>query len=553
THPRQLVGKTVMDSLSTPAVAPMLLSQAGSLKNFKLLAQRNNLDALIEGRLDAVSGYSTDQPFYFSQKQFPVSVLKPIHYGVDFYGDNLFTSEDELQNHRERAQNFLAASLCGWKYAMEHPDETIGFVQKYGSRNTPEHLRFEYEAMRDLILPEFIEIGQINPERWRHIADTYVRLGQLKPDYSLEGLLYEPDLLADIAKLKAYLNTAVAIALLAGLTVSVFWYFNQRLREQKKALSKSEEQLNLLITHSPAALAMFDRNLCYIAVSNRWRSDFRLGDQNLVGRSHYEIFPETPESWREVHQRCLKGSSVKCEETFFIRTDGTSQWIRGEARPWFRTEREIGGIIIFSEDISGHKDKEAELREANALLKKQLAEIKSLQNELREQTVRDPLTGLFNRRYLDETLARELSRAKRDNSPLSVAILDIDYFKRLNDTHGHDAGDLMLQSMALQLLSSTRNEDMVCRYGGEEFVVVLPDTTLEHARQRMEQLRASFEQLYVPFNQVHLHNTVSIGIANYPIHGTTDAQLLRAADMALYEAKGAGRNRVMCAQKSAGA
>ncbi len=208
----------------------------------------------------------------------------------------------------------------------------------------------------------------------------------------------------------------------------------------------------------------------------------------------------------------------------------------------------IGSVWSFSaflRDITERKRIETELRHANELLQNQLAEIEALQDELREQSIRDPLTGLFNRRYLDETLRRELSRARRENSPLSLALLDIDYFKPLNDSYGHDAGDVMLQSMAILLRTHTRSEDVVCRYGGEEFVVVLPATALENAQQRMEQLRCVLEQLRVPFNQVELHTTVSIGIAAFPVHGKTDMQILRAADMALYEAKGAGRNRVI--------
>lgn len=553
THPQQLVGKTIMDSVSTPAVAPMLLAEAGSLKKFNIIPQNNDYQGLIESKFDATGGYSTDESFFYREKRFPITMLKPINYGVDFYGDNLFTSEYEISRHPQRVKEFRLASLKGWEYAMAHPDETIGVIQKYGAARSSGHLRFEYEAMRDLLLPEFIEMGHMNPGRWQHIADTYVKLGQMQSDYSLEGFMYDPSPVADIKKLKRYLVATFSGISVAIVIIFLLGYFNRRLAEQKRALGESEEQMRLLITNSPASLAMFDRNMCYIATSNRWLSDHRLSEQNLVGRSHYEVFPEIPERWRAIHQRCLAGATEKCEEDRFVRMDGTVEWLRWEVRPWFKANRETGGIIILTEDITGHKNKETELREANALLQNHLAEIEALQGELREQTIRDPLTGLFNRRYLDETLSRELSRAKRENSPLSVALLDIDYFKPLNDTHGHDAGDLMLQSMALLLRGHTRSADVVCRYGGEEFVVVLPATALENAQQRMEQLRCALETLRVPFNRIELHTTVSIGIATFPLHGKTDAALLRAADMALYAAKGAGRNRVMCANKAAAA
>lgn len=169
-----------------------------------------------------------------------------------------------------------------------------------------------------------------------------------------------------------------------------------------------------------------------------------------------------------------------------------------------------------------------------------------LRETLRTQSLRDPLTGLFNRRYLEENLSRELQRCERRNLPLSVLMLDVDHFKRFNDTHGHAAGDALLSQVGRLIQAKVRSEDIACRYGGEEFTVVMPEMDAEGACQRAETIRREIEVATV----LHLRQTlgpvtVSIGIATYPADGTTPELLQQLADATLYRAKAEGRNRVL--------
>ena len=173
-----------------------------------------------------------------------------------------------------------------------------------------------------------------------------------------------------------------------------------------------------------------------------------------------------------------------------------------------------------------------------------------MRETLREQSIRDPLTGLFNRRFMQESLDRELLRAKRKGCPLAVVLLDIDHFKRVNDTFGHDAGDAVLCLMAETLQLHYRGEDVICRYGGEEFAIVLPEAEAEDAVRRSEGLREAAKTLRAR----HLGNlldaiTVSIGIAAYPEHASGGEELLRAADASLYQSKAMGRDRITVAHK----
>lgn len=169
----------------------------------------------------------------------------------------------------------------------------------------------------------------------------------------------------------------------------------------------------------------------------------------------------------------------------------------------------------------------------------------SLQERLRQQSIRDPLSGLFNRRYLEESATRELTRCARRSLPLSLLMLDIDHFKTFNDVHGHAGGDAVLAQFGKLLQAMTRGEDIACRYGGEEFTLILPETDLHTASERAEAIRLAVEAMQVPYMGKLLPQvTVSIGVAGYPAHGQTPEALMQAADKALYQAKRAGRNRI---------
>jgi diguanylate cyclase (GGDEF)-like protein len=167
-----------------------------------------------------------------------------------------------------------------------------------------------------------------------------------------------------------------------------------------------------------------------------------------------------------------------------------------------------------------------------------------LRETLRAQSTRDPLTGLFNRRYMEDSLERELYRAAREQGSLGVIMADLDHFKALNDRSGHVAGDAVLRSVADLLHDNVRAEDIVCRYGGEEFTILLPNAGLEEARIRAEALRIAAAGLSIADG----HGlTISLGVAAYPDHGNTATDLISAADVALYEAKSLGRDRVVAA------
>jgi len=177
-----------------------------------------------------------------------------------------------------------------------------------------------------------------------------------------------------------------------------------------------------------------------------------------------------------------------------------------------------------------------------------LANLK-LRSTLRQQSIRDALTGMYNRRYMEETLERELLRASRNKEPVGVIMMDIDHFKQFNDTFGHQAGDVLLQSLGRFLLSHVRGEDVACRYGGEEFILLLPGSSKVKSYQRADELREKVSSINVSFQGQTLGAiSLSFGVAVFPEHGNLPEALIQAADQALYKAKTKGRNCVVLAE-----
>ena len=396
-----IVGKKVMIEPQSDELIAYLKQEGITLDRVVQLPHSFQPKDLIEGRVDAISAYVSNEPYFLDRAKLDYQTYTPRTGGIDFYGDNLFTTEQELRENPARVRAFREASLRGWQYAMQHPEEIADLiVAKYSRQQPREFFLFEAQRMASLMRTDLIEVGYMNSGRWRHIANTYADIGLLPRNYPLNGFLYEPRARPDLRTL--YIALAL-LAVVSGITVYIY-RINRRLSRALDESRAAEERIRHLAQH-------------------------------------------------------------------------------------------------------------------------------------------DPLTDLPNRALFSDRLNQALSNARRDGQHLAVMFIDLDNFKPVNDNHGHEVGDRLLQQVASRLRHSLRESDTVARVGGDEFIALLRNTSdppdaLAVAAKLAEALVEPFE-----IDGRAIEVTASIGIALYPDHGTGDIELLRHADDAMYEAKRNGGNQ----------
>jgi diguanylate cyclase (GGDEF)-like protein/PAS domain S-box-containing protein len=278
-----------------------------------------------------------------------------------------------------------------------------------------------------------------------------------------------------------------------------------------------------------------DRVLDANTVAEKWLGKTR---EELIGRDPMEIFRQ----WPQLLNRFLSTEQTR-EEVEIPGED--PRVLQIVVTPLFDAiSGELDGRVIVAHDITESKQSQNDLMIMNEILWTKIAEVEELKAALQEQAIRDGLTGLFNRRFLSETLDKEVARAVRDGTPIAIVILDVDHFKKFNDMYGHKCGDMVLKELAGFLITNSREADIVCRYGGEEFVVLMPNATPDDAFERAEFWRQGYTAKPFEFNGLQLHVSFSAGVAGYPEHGMDGEAILHAADHALYDSKNNGRNKV---------
>jgi len=512
--------KPIMMEASSAELLAYFEREGLTRANLNLVDHTLGIEDVLTGKVAAMSVYITDEPFLFQERNKAYQLFKPIMGGIDFYGDNLFTTQDEIENNPQRVLAFREASLKGWEYAMAHPEAMIDLIyEKYSQRHTKAHLRFEYEQMKKLIRPDLIEIGYMYPGRWQHIGQTYAQLNMLPNDFKIDDFLFNPDLIRLRYLMKDGLTIALIFSIVVFTLIALLWRFNFRLK--KKAL-----WLNAVFNYVPSALLVLDQDAKVLRWNKQAEHIFGWRAQETLGKTIYEfLIPLAYQTkFREGYKQTLANEEFQSEEI------------------WCYTQ---SGKMILCEWQNGYLQANRLIAMATDITKKKELEIK-----LNTMAHSDALTGVANRTMFFQKFEEAIALAKRRKEKVALLFIDLDDFKIVNDQYGHEVGDVVLCEVVQRIKMAVREADMLARIGGDEFVLILHDCeTHERALQVAEKVLFHLER---PIHVSGLTVIVggSIGISFFPDDGSKPAELLKSADNAMYSVKQKQKNGIGLASQN---
>lgn len=532
--PYGLIGKRISlypnDADGLPLLA-MLYETGVTKEGFSRIKTHFNIDDLTAKEVDATHGYVTNEPYTLREKGFETNIIHPQSFGVDFYGDMLFTTQDELARHPKRVEAMKRATIKGWEYAIAHKEEMIHLIQsKYHGTQTTDKLRFEADGIIAAIAPSSYPIGTLNQGRFDYIQKMLERHGLVNSRLSLNQQIYR-----DASGLRQKVLEYISLdgIVYAGSLFFIFFlvliYGIRKLRKQTKNLRETKEQFRIAATafESQEGMMVTDDNNVILRVNNAFTK--------ITGYSPEEAVGQTPK---------LLGSGRHNNEFYATMWESINTLGAWEGEIWNR--RKSGEVYPQKLTITTVKDTLGVITNFVATLI-DITASKAAADEIKNLAFYDPLTQLPNRRLLLDRLQQALASSSRSEKRGALLFLDLDHFKDLNDSLGHDIGDLLLQQVAQRLVACIREGDTVARLGGDEFVVLLEDLskdeidTATHTEAIGEKILSVLNQPYILDSHEH-RSTPSIGATLFNDHESSVESLLKQADIAMYEAKASGRN-----------
>ena len=443
--PHDMIGHKVMLREGDDSAEHLAIFQSAgvSLDEVDVISSSFDIQDLVQGKTDVFNAYITNEPFFLEQRGIPYTIIKPSDYGIDFYGDTLFTSEDELTAHPDRVKAFRAASMRGWEYALTHHEDIIELlISTYEVTKSKSHLRYEAHAIQKLILPGLVEIGHMLPERWEHMAQIFAELDMADADYSLDNFIYIPNPEPDYTQLR---RQAVFFAILFVLTfIIILLYFNRRLHlllaDRTYDLKRSEKLFREIYNNMDSGVAIYEainngNDFIFKDLNPAGLKSGQIKKENIINKSVRDVFPGVVElGLFDVFQQVWQTGTSMRHPSKVYKDDRIILWVEN-----YVCKLPSGEIVVVYDDITPKKKAEEVLQKNRDELEQRVQERTKALEKTHEQ--------LLHAEKLSSVGRFSASIAHEFNNPLQ-GILNV--FGRVQERATLDTKDQELVGLAVK-------------------------------------------------------------------------------------------------------
>ena len=514
---KDLRNKKIMitpDARYSAPVLAMLSANELTINDFRIQKHSFDINDLINRKTDAMASYISNEPILLNEKGIEYTIFNPKDFGFDLYSDILFSSSEYIKNNPKITKDFYEASLKGWKYAFENLAETAEIIySKYNTQNkTFTHLVKEGEVLKKLAYTGNNELGDFNDNKLKNIANVFKLFGLVNKDLDLKEFIYKENKpkIINLEISKQEKNIIITILILLFILFS-FVVFLLRKNSQTKKL------LQTVINSSDDLIYYKDSKLRYIGCNKSFENLLAKKESEIIGKNDFELFEE---DLAKVFRR--EDFEVLDENNLIT----SNEWIIfGHKRIFFQTKRipfiyknKKIGILGIARDITG---------------------LYEIQEKLKKQTYYDELTKIFNRKAYNERIQEKFDLFDRYDTNFTIAMYDIDDFKKINDTYGHDIGDKVLVEITNEVKSIIRKTDFLFRVGGEEFVIIFDKISLDESYDIAEKIRINISKMQIIENE---KITISMGITQ-AIANDNPQSIYERVDKLMYQSKRNNKNQ----------
>ena len=514
---KDLKNKKIMitaDAKYSASILAMLSANELTVNDFTVQIHSFNINDLIKGNTDAMASYISNEPIILKEKDIEYRVFNPKDFGFDFYSDILFSSSEYIKNNPKVTKEFYEASLKGWKYAFENLAETAEIIySKYNTQNqTYIHLVKEGEALKKLAYTGNNELGEFDENKLKNIANVFKLLGLVNKDLNIKEFIYnenQPKIInLEISKQER--NIIILILILSFMIFSLVVFLLKKNSQTKKLL-------HTVINSSDDLIFYKDNKLKYIGCNKSFENLVGKKEAEIIGKNDFELFEE------DLAQIFRKEDFEVFDENKLITNN---EWLIFENKKnLFQTKK-----IPFK-----YKDKKIGILG----IARDITSLYEIQEKLKKQAYYDELTKIFNRKAYNERIQEKFDLLDRYETDFTIAMYDLDNFKNINDTYGHDIGDKVLVEITNEVKSIIRKTDFFFRIGGEEFVIIFAKTSLDEAYDIAEKIRIDVSKMQIIENE---EITISMGITQ-AIANDNPQSIYERVDKLMYQSKRNNKNQ----------